>query len=154
LFALAISLTRAAAQTPDKPVSYLTDTAKVVGRDEARIIERRCTDLDRSRRAQVAIVVIRSREGEPIDVVALRLFNKLGIGRKGVNDGILIMPAIQDRRSRLSVGYGLEKVVTNEAAADILRQMRPSLRAGQYGAALNLALDLLSAKLPPATGRN
>jgi uncharacterized protein len=145
-----ILLTYAAAQIPDKPAGYLADAAGVVEAQEAKAIEQRCAELDRAGRAQVAIVIVRSLQGQPIEKVALTLFKKWGIGRKNVNDGLLLMLAIQERKSRLTVGYGLEKIVTDDVAAGILHEMAPSLRAGHYGAALNRALDLLGARLAPA----
>lgn len=140
----------ASAQVPQKPAGFVTDAASVIPVIEAKRLEGRCAQLDQAHRAQIAIVTVDSLEGEPIQRVALDLFRKWGIGRKGVNDGVLIMLSIRDRQSRITVGYGLEKTISAELAGSILKSMRPDLAGGRYGSALNLALDSLERILPAA----
>ena len=61
------------------------------------------------------------------------------MGQKGKNEGILLLLAIQDRRSRLEIGYGLEPILPDGLAGIVLREMRPALRQQQYGEALMAA---------------
>lgn len=150
LFAIALAVLPAMAQMPDSPKGYLTDVISAIPDGEAKIIERRCADLDQRHVAQIGIVVIQSLNGEPIEKVALTLFRKWGIGRKGINDGLLLVLVIGDRRTRLEVGYGLERVITDQFASEVLRSIRPQLRSGQYGQAIDHALDSLSIKLTSA----
>lgn len=142
-----VSLASTSAQLPQKPTGYVTDAASVISRDEVRLLDARCASIDQRRIAQVAIVTIDSLQGEPIDKAAHALFRKWGIGRKDVNDGLLLILAIKDRQSRITVGYGLEKVIPDNVVASILKNMRPDLRIGHYASALNLALDLLVSQI-------
>jgi uncharacterized protein len=119
---LTVSLAPTLAQPPQKPSGYVTDAASVISRDEVRLLDARCASIDQRRMAQVAIVTINSLQGEPIDKVAHTLFRKWGIGRKDVNDGLLLILAIKDRQSRITVGYGLEKVIPDNVAASILKK--------------------------------
>src|SRR5262245_39821454 len=108
------------AQIPDKPTGYVTDTAHVISRDDVKRLESRCSQLDEAKRAQVAIVIINSLEGQPIEKATLDLFRKWGVGRKGMNDGIVLLLAMQDQRSRITVGYGLERIFTIPVATEVL----------------------------------
>jgi uncharacterized protein len=131
------------AQLPVKPVGFVTDAAAVLSPTEIKLLSDQCAQLDRNREAQVAIVTIVSLQNEPIGQAALRLFRQWGIGRKDVNDGVLVMLAIRDRQSRITVGYGLEQVISDKAAAIVLDSMKPDLRAGRYARALDRALNSL-----------
>ena len=87
----------------------------------------------------MALVTIPSLEGEPIEDVANTIFRAWGVGQKGKNEGIMLLLSIGDRRSRLEVGYGLEPILPDGLAGDILREMRPALRQEDYGDAMMAA---------------
>ena len=145
---LALSLGTAFAQVPDKPAGYVTDSAHVMSVSDIKLLNVRCEGFYLTHRAQIALVTVPSLRAEPIEKAALDLFNKWGLGRKGINDGLLLLLSIEDRKSRITVGYGLERTITNSAAASILQAMRPDLRTGKYTSALGLALDSLEKLLP------
>jgi uncharacterized protein len=116
-----------------KPQGYVSDFAGVIDAGSRAQLEQYCASLEKSTGVQVAMVTIPSLAGEPVEDVANALFRKWGIGHKGKDDGILLLLAIQDRRSRLEVGYGLEPSITDGMAGDVLRSMAPYLRQGRYG---------------------
>jgi uncharacterized protein len=146
----ALFLTPVFAQIPGKPAGYVTDSAHVMSIADVRLLNARCSDLDKIHKAQIAIVTVASLRGAPIEQAALDLFNKWGVGRKGIDDGLLLMISVNDRRSRITLGRGLEKTITNTATESILQAMRPDLRLGRYASALGLALDSLEKLLPGA----
>src|SRR6266481_5950189 len=119
-----------------KPEGYLSDFAHVVQPADRAAIEQYGKEVEDATGAQIAIVTIPSLEGEPIEDVANTLFRKWGIGKKGDNTGALFLMAINDRRSRLEVGYGLEPILPDGFAGSVLRNMRPLLRDGRYGDAM------------------
>src|SRR5581483_1331116 len=102
-----------------------------------------CGMVERSTGAQVALVTVPSLEGEPIEDVANTIFRAWGVGQKGKDEGILLLLAIRDRRSRLEIGYGLEPILPDGLDGSILREMRPALRQQRYGEALIAAADTL-----------
>ena len=57
------------------------------------------------------LVTLPSLDGEPVEDVANSIFRKWGIGQKGKNDGILLLLAIAEHKSRLEIGYGLEPIL-------------------------------------------
>jgi len=137
-------------QMPDKPSGFVTDAARVIPAADVKLLETRCARIDQTHRAQIAIVIVSSLEGKPIEQATLELFRKWGIGRKGIDNGIMLLLSVADRKSRLTVGYGLEHTISDSAAASILQKMQPDLRDGKYTSALNLALDSLEKLLPPS----
>jgi uncharacterized protein len=66
--------------------------------------------------------------------------------------GALLLLSVADKRSRLEVGYGLEPILPDGSAGDILRAMRPSLRQGQYGAAFLVAAHQIGEKVAREKG--
>lgn len=98
----------------------------------------------------MALVTIRTLEREPIEDVANTLYRAWGIGQKGKNEGILLLLVIQDRRSRLEVGYGLEPILPDGLDGSILREMRPALRQGLYGEALMAAAQEIGSTIARA----
>ena len=93
----------------------------------------------------------RSR-ANPIEDVANRIFRAWGVGKKGENNGILLLLATGDRRSRLEVGYGLEPIIPDGFAGTVLRAMRPALSAGRYGEAFEAAADTMGSRIAQAKG--
>ncbi|HVX66178.1 MAG TPA: TPM domain-containing protein [Bryobacteraceae bacterium] len=133
-----------------QPQGYVSDFAGVVDASSRARLEQYCAVLEKSTGVQMALVTIPSLAGEPVDDVANALFRKWGIGQKGKNDGVLLLLSIQDRRSRLELGYGLEPDITDGMAGDTLRAMAPYLRAGRYGDAFLQAANDIGARISRA----
>jgi uncharacterized protein len=130
-----------------QPQGYVSDFAGVVDAASRQRLEQYCAGLERSTGVQVALVTVPTLSGEPADDVANALFRKWGIGQKGKNDGILLLLSIQDRRSRIEVGYGLEPAITDGIAGDTLRSMRPYLRDSRYGDAMLAAANDIGTRI-------
>ena len=126
-----------------KPQGYVSDFARVIDAGSKERLESYCGIVERSTGAQIALVTIPSLEGEPIEDVANTIYRAWGIGQKGKDEGILLLLAIRDRRSRLEIGYGLEPILPDGLDGSILREMRPALRQQRYGEAMLAAADTL-----------
>jgi uncharacterized protein len=126
-----------------KPQGYVSDFAGAIDAASRQQLENYCTIVERSTGAQMALVTIPSLEGEPIEDVANTIFRGWGVGQKGKNEGILLLLAIGDKRSRLEIGYGLEPILPDGLDGSILREMRPALRQQQYGEAMMAAAATL-----------
>ncbi|MEO8099928.1 MAG: TPM domain-containing protein [Acidobacteriota bacterium] len=135
-----------------EPHGYVNDFAGVLDPNGAAALETYCGAVERSTGAQFAIVLVKSLEDDTVEDVAVRLFEKWGIGKKGVDDGLLILLATEDRKNRVEVGYGLEPIVTDGYAGDVLRSIRPILRQGDYGGALLSAAQQLGQRVAQAKG--
>ena len=135
-----------------KPTGYVNDFAHKVDAASAQALEIYCTNLERVTGAQVAIVLVDSVDDEPIADVANRLYREWGIGRKGKDEGILLMLSVNDKKSRAEVGYGLEPIITDGDTGGILRSLRPLLRQGEYGAALLAATQQIGEQIAKGKG--
>ncbi|HTX34725.1 MAG TPA: TPM domain-containing protein [Bryobacteraceae bacterium] len=127
-----------------KPLGYVSDFAGVVDPAGKARLEAYAADLQRATGAQIALVTIPSLQGEPVDDVAKAIARAWGVGQKGANHRILLLLAIRDRRSRLEIGSGLESLLPRSLAGSVMQQMRPALRARQYGEALMAAAETLA----------
>ena len=89
----------------------MNDFAHVIDPQFAAAIETYCGNVERATGAQFAIVTVDSLEDEPVEDVAVRLFKEWGIGKKGTDEGLLLLLAIKDHKNRIEVGYGLEPII-------------------------------------------
>jgi len=135
-----------------KPQGYVSDFAGVLTRDAAAELNDYCARVEQATGVQMALVVLPSLEGEPVEEVANLLFRKWGVGQRQKNDGLLLLISVRDRRTRLEVGYGLEEAIPDGYAGWVLREMRPHLRAGDYRGALLAAAETLAARIAEARG--
>ncbi len=150
---LGLALTASAADFGAlQPQGYVTDFAGVINPGAAREISAYCARVEQATGVQIALVVVPSLQGEPIEDVANLLFRKWGVGQKKNNEGVLVLLSIGDRRTRLEVGYGLEPIIPDGYAGQLLREMRPALRASNYPLALASAARSLGEKIAEAKG--
>ena len=133
-----------AAQTWPAAVGYVNDFARVIPADKAAALELYLRELEAKTGSQVAVVTVQTTEGGDINGAAVDLFKAWGIGKKGQDNGVLILAAIKDRHARIEVGYGLEAVITDGTAGDILRQgLIPQFKMENYGQGLTDAASMV-----------
>jgi uncharacterized protein len=121
-----------------KPSAYVNDFAHVLDPNAAAQMEEICRQIDQKAHAQIAVVTIHSLDGSDIESYAVDLFKKWGIGDKASNRGVLILYAIDDRKSRIEVGYGLEPILPDGKVGSFQREAIPFMRSGNYSQALLL----------------
>lgn len=127
----------AGAREIPKPLGRVSDFAGVLNAEERSALEAVAAELERRSTAELAVVVEASLEGETVEGRALALFNAWGVGKKGKDNGVLILLAVADRRVRLEVGYGLEPRLPDGLCGEIIRRdMTPAFRSGRLGAGL------------------
>lgn len=124
----------------------VTDSARMLSPAETERIESRLEELERSGGPRMAILIVDSLGGEPVEVFALRVAETWKIGRRGVDDGVLLLVARAERELRLEVGYGLEAALTDALSRRILAErVAPMFRAGRFAAGLERAVDAVRA---------
>lgn len=119
-----------------KPRGYVSDFAEVLNSRVQSQIELICKDLDKKKQTQMAFVTVVSLAGLTSKEFATRLANRWGVGHKETNRGILVLLALKDREYRISVGRGLESILTDREADRLGKEMVPMLRKEDYGNAL------------------
>ncbi|HEY4363641.1 MAG TPA: TPM domain-containing protein [Bryobacteraceae bacterium] len=135
-----------------QPHGYVNDFAHALDPGGAQQLEAYCGELERATGVQMAIVLVDSLEDEPVADVANRLFRQWGIGKKGKDDGILLMLAVKDRKQDVEVGYGLEGTISDVYSGTVLRGIRPILRQGNYAGALLAAAQQFGSRIAEERG--
>ena len=121
------------------PTSYVTDLASVISPDAKTRLENLCLELEQKTGAQMAIVTVRSLEGQTVEQYGNDLYKQLGVGNKKENRGVLLLVAPTERKYWTEVGYGLEPVINDARAGDAGRLMRSYFLQGNYSAGIEAA---------------
>jgi len=140
---------RAAAQAlparPDPP-RLVNDLAHLMQPAEADALEQKLVAYNDSTSSQIAVVTVPTLDGDEIADYAQKLYEAWGIGRKGKNNGILVLVAQQEHTARIQTGYGLEGAVPDALAKRIISNVLvPAFQKNQYYAGLDRATDQLIA---------
>jgi uncharacterized protein len=127
---------------PPTPVltAPVNDLANVIDADSEREIDRRIRSLQAASGDIVVVATVPTyKPYADIEEYAVKMFENggRGIGEKGKDNGLLIVVAVEDRRIKVEVGYGLEGFVTDGFAGETIRDIiTPQFRNGNYGAGL------------------
>jgi len=117
-----------------KPIGYVNDYAKILSQQDIQSVNTYIQELQEKTTAEVAVVTMKSVVPYDINDYAVKLFEKWGIGVKGDDNGVLILLALKERKVRIEVGYGLEGILPDGLAGQIIRQsMIPYFKQENYG---------------------
>jgi uncharacterized protein len=96
----------------------------------------------------MVIAVFKSLEGESLEDYSIRLAQRWRIGQKGLDNGLILLVFLEERKVRVEVGYGLEPTITDVVASQIIRQqIAPHFRERRYGAGLEAAVRAVFARI-------
>ncbi|TXB63377.1 TPM domain-containing protein [Phaeodactylibacter luteus] len=116
---------------------YVSDPDNFLSAEDEATLNRLCAELEQSSTAQVAIVVLGSIGSENPKDFGTRLFNHWGIGQADVDNGLLILSVMDQRRTEFETGYGMEAVLPDILCYRIgMQELVPYFREGQYGQGL------------------
>lgn len=133
---LAFAVVAADPQIP-KPTGYVNDFAGVFTDDVRVPLEDALRLFEQETTVELAVVTVPDLGGTSIEDYSERLFREWGIGKKGVNNGVLLLLAQSERWVRIEVGYGMEPYVTDGKAGRILdNDVIPDMRDGNYALGL------------------
>jgi uncharacterized protein len=143
LFLAAFCASLAAAATPEPPATprdYVVDLAGVVPAETQARLNAYLRELELKTTAQVLVLTVQSLDGQSVEEFALNTKEKWKLGQKGKDNGVLIAVAVQDRKYRLEVGYGLESILPDSLVGTLGREyLVPYFRKGDYGAGIYAA---------------
>jgi uncharacterized protein len=135
----------------------VTDLAGLLPPERVAALEAKLAEHERATGNQIAVLTVDTTDGEPIESFALRVLQTWKLGRKGIDDGALVVVAKADRTARIEVGYGLEGAIPDAIAKRIIEDvMLPRFREGDFAGGLDAATDALTKAargeaLPPPT---
>lgn len=143
---------------PEKPTQHVNDYAQVLTPDHVAKLEARIKSYEQSPSGpvpQVAVAVFQSLDGEDLEDFSIRLAEKWKIGRRGRDDGVIVVVFIGDRKMRIEVGYGLEGKLTDAICSRIIREdIGPYFKRSEYAAGLAAGIDRIFQvlQIAPAPG--
>ena len=133
----------------------MNDYAALLAPAERERLEALLAERERASGTQMAIAVFRSLEGASLEDVANALFQKWRLGQQGLDNGVLLVVFVQDRKLRFEVGYGLEAVLPDAEAGRIIREaISPRFREQRYAAGLEAAVGAVYARIVPSSPRS
>ncbi|TNF79053.1 MAG: TPM domain-containing protein [Acidobacteria bacterium] len=136
------------APTLAKEVPFLTgrvnDYAEMIDQVTEERIDSKLRGFEEATGSQVVVLTIESLEGDPLEDFSLRVVETWELGRQGVDDGLLLLVARDDRKMRIEVGYGLEGRLTDLESGRILNNiLRPAFRSGEFAAGIEAGVDAI-----------
>ncbi len=135
--ALLAALTMPLAAALPKAVGFVNDFAGILDAGTKEQLERFVHDTEQQTSAEIAVATVASLDDMTVEEYANRLFREWGIGKKGKDNGVLVLIAPFDRKVRIEVGYGLEPILPDGLAGEIIRtDFLPEFKNGQYPAGI------------------
>lgn len=122
----------------------VNDSAAIMPAEVRDRLEARLAAFEKETGAQIAVLTIDSLDGEVLEEYAHRVASTWQLGRKGKDDGALLLVAKSDRKMRIEVGYGLEGTLTDIATKRILDNVvRPRFRDGDFGGGIEAGVEAM-----------
>ncbi len=122
----------------------VTDLSSTLDARQRAALEARLAAFEQAKGSQIAVLLVPSTAPETIEQYAIRVAEAWKLGRKGVDDGLLIVVARTDRAVRIEVGYGLEGVVPDAIANRVIDEtIVPRFRSGDYYGGLDAGVTQL-----------
>ena len=120
-------------QPPDMPRDYVVDLAGIMRSDLRSELNTYLQTLEQKTTSQVLVLTVQTLDNQGIEEFALNTKEKWKLGQKGKDNGVLIVVAVNDRKYRIEVGYGLESVLPDSMVGSIGREyFVPYFKAGDY----------------------
>lgn len=149
LFALLICLLPwlAQADVGIPPLQHrVTDLTGTLTAQQQSELEASLAAFEARKGSQIAILMVPTTQPEDIAQYSIRVVEAWKLGRKGVDDGVLLLLAKDDHKSRIEVGYGLEGALNDATAKRIVSEvMRPHLKNGDFYGALAAGVEKIEA---------
>ncbi|HEU4438668.1 MAG TPA: TPM domain-containing protein [Methylomirabilota bacterium] len=134
----------AALRIPPPPDRRVNDYAGVLSPADRDRLEQSLIAHEAGSRNQIVVAIFRSLEGESLEDYSIRLAQAWRIGQKGLDNGVIFLVFLDDRKMRIEVGYGLEGSLTDAISSSILRDVvAPRFREGRIADGIGAGLDAI-----------
>ena len=133
----------------DVPVPQLrarvTDLTATLSQDQRAALEQKLAALEARKGSQVAVLLVPTTQPETVEQYAIRVFDQWKLGRKGTDDGILLLVAKNDRKLHIEVGYGLEGAIPDAIAKRVIDEdIVPLFKQGNFYGGISAGTDRVS----------
>lgn len=133
----------AAAEVAVPPLqARVTDLTGTLQPDQQAVLEQTLQAFENRKGSQIAVLIVPSTQPETIEQYAIRVADAWKLGRKGVDDGVLLLIARSDRKLRIEVGYGLEGAIPDAVAKRIVSEIiTPYFKQEDYFGGIRAGVD-------------
>lgn len=126
----------------------VTDLTGTLSTSENAELSKILADYEKEKGSQIAVLILPSTRPETIEQYSIRVAEQWKIGRKGVDDGVLLIVAKEDRKLRIEVGYGLEGVLPDAKAKDIVDEVIvPYFKNGDFYGGVKIGVETIIATI-------
>ena len=157
LLSLWVALAGAEALQPVPTLqARVTDLTATLTPEQHRQLEARLAAFEAEKGSQIAVLIVPTVKPEAIEQYSIRVVEQWKLGRKGVDDGVLLLIAKQDKKLRIEVGYGLEGALNDATARRIIAEtITPRFKEGKFYEGIDAGLSRIIAVvggeiLPPS----
>jgi len=127
---------------------YVQDLAGIIDNINEVKINDLCWEVDKQTTVQMAVLTIDSTGGEDIGMLAVEVGEEWGVGREDIDNGLLLVVSLGDRKYFTATGYGMEPIITDAKAGQIQRQVLvPNFKQGNYGEGIFQTLQMYAAEI-------
>lgn len=129
------------------PTNWVTDLGNLYTPEQEEKLNNTISEYEKKTSIEIAVITIESLDGQSIEEYSLEQFNRLGIGKKGADNGLLIVFSLKDRKSRIELGNGMEAFFTDGDSHDALQIIKPYFRADDYAKGTYECIKFITNKL-------
>jgi uncharacterized protein len=130
--------------TNTKITHYVTDETSTLTSSQITTLETKLSNFEKETSNQVVVYIIAALNGESLEETSYEIAEKNGIGQKSKNNGVLLFIAMNDRKMRIEVGYGLEGALPDALAGQIIRkEITPYFKQAKYYEGINAGVDAI-----------
>lgn len=130
------------------PTGYVTDSARVIPPSEKARLTALIGEVERKTTAEIAVVTVPTIAPLTKEQYAVKLYERWGIGKKGKDNGVLILISLKERAWKIETGYGLEGALPDVIASEIGRKlMVPYFKRGEFGKGLLAGTQAVAAQI-------
>jgi uncharacterized membrane protein YgcG len=133
LFSIILLFVACTSKSQPTDKDWVNDYIELLTTEQKTVLKHELQSLEDSVGSQLVVMIIDNLQGMEISEFSYHIANSWGIGRKDFDDGVLVLLSMNDRQMRIEVGYGLEKILKDEIAAQIIQEeMIPEFREQRF----------------------
>lgn len=132
LFSFIFTTGNAHAVSYPEPLGFVNDFAKILSKDTKNNLNAELSKYEKETSIEIAVVTTPTLHGLTVEEYTIGLAKAWGVGKKGKDNGVILLVAPKERKVRIEVGYGLEGDLTDGASGRIIREViLPAFKAGK-----------------------
>ncbi len=126
---------------------YVNDFADIIPQDVEQRLENKLSDYEKKTTYEIAVVTVKSLDGLTVEDYSIGLAEKWKVGKADADNGVIFLTAVDDRKTRIEVGNGIEDKLTDIESGRILDKVTPYYKEGKYGDGVETGVNKITAEL-------